>query len=78
MPKLLMREQFLGDPDGNKTWDFSDYRYVIIRHEMTAAEIKYYYDADYEDYAGGSGMDLLDKKSVGIVGRWFSKKKRSI
>lgn len=74
MPKLLMREQFLGDPDGNKTWDFSDYRYVIIRHEMTAAEIKYYYDADYEDYAGGSGMDLLDKKSVGIVGRWFSKK----
>lgn len=77
MPKLLMREQFLGDPDGNKTWDFSDYRYIILKHEMTAAEIKYYYDADYEDYASGSSQDLLDKKSIGIVGRWFSKKSKA-
>ena len=74
MPKLLMRDQFLGDPDGNKSWDFSDYRYIIIKHEMTSAEIKYYYGADYEDYAGGSEANQLDKKSIGIVGRWFSKK----
>lgn len=75
MPKLLMREQFLGDPDGNKSWDFSDFRYCIIRQKMTAADIRYYYpDIKESDYAASSDTHFPDSRSVGIVGRWFKRK----
>lgn len=72
IPKLLQRHQFLGDPRGNKSWDFSDYRYCILKEEMTAAEIRYYYpEVRLEDFAEG---DNMDERSIGIVGRYFRKK----
>ena len=75
MPKLLQRKQFLGDPNGNKSWDFSDYRYVIVSEQLTTSEIKYYYNLEEEEYAESTNKTTTqDNRSIGLVGRWFSRK----
>ena len=52
-PRLLEPDQFLGDPDATNSWDFSDYRYIIISEKRTPWEIYLDHQITEDDYSGG-------------------------
>ena len=50
MPNLLMQEQFVGDPDAHRIWDFGDFLYIVITDYVSASNIKRSYGLDEHEY----------------------------
>lgn len=65
-PKLLMPEQFLGDPDGCNAYNFNDYLYIILTSYRTPYEIKMDYGYDEDDYGGKS--TIQSQRSMAFMG----------
>ena len=70
-PKILMRDQFLGDPEGTDLGAFRDFRYVFFKKELSAAQIESRFGLKEKDYAGHSQTEgrSLDETQTGLVRR---------
>lgn len=65
-PKLLMPEQFLGDPDGCHAYNFDDYQHIILTSYRTPYEIKADYGYDEDDY--GANTTIQNTKTMAFMG----------
>ena len=73
-PRLLLPEQFLGDPDGMCAYNFSDYEYIILTTYRTAFEIYQDYGIEEDEYGQGSS---IPGKSFGFLGLQMPSRRES-
>ena len=72
-PKLLHRANVLPDPNGEESWDFGDYRYIVLREWLTPSEIKLAYGIDESDYTKNKKGGMIS--GGGLVGKVVGKVK---
>lgn len=52
IPYLLEQEQFVGDPDGTRIWDFEDFQYIVITEMWSINKIRQRYGLQESEYGG--------------------------
>ena len=65
-PQLLQRDQILLDPQTTKLETFEDCRWIILKSEMTAADIERRWGIKETDYAGGNTDKSYSEQSGAV------------